>query len=177
MEPVGAAHSRVRRAAGFTLIELLVVLLLMGMMAGMIVTQLAHDDGGRAEAEAERLADLLEHAAAEALLTGRRIAWVAEPGRYRFLRWSESAGWGELTAQETLRPHVLPVGVEIESLRVAGRAPLRDMRLEFPADGLAAPAAITLAQGASRYLLSLPPAGRVRVVAGADRPGQSANLR
>jgi general secretion pathway protein H len=153
---------------------LLVVLVLFGVMAGMVGLQLAQGEGDQVRVEAQRLATLLDHAAAEARLTGRGIAWTAEPARYRFLRWSEEGGWRETTGQDALRAHDLPAGVTIESVHIAAQPPQSALRLEFSADGLARPAQIALTQGLVRYALEVSPVGLTRVGSNQDLPGDRA---
>ena len=55
---------------GFTLIEVLVVLLIMGLFVGMVSAIVRPDDSALLRVEAERLAQLLDLAAAESRLTG-----------------------------------------------------------------------------------------------------------
>ena len=74
--------------AGVSLVEVLVVLAIIGVMAGVGVLGLgAADRGARAEAEARRLADRLQLAADEVLVTGTPHALVWDAEGYRFLAW------------------------------------------------------------------------------------------
>ena len=81
--------------AGFSLVEVLVVLAIVGVMAGVSVLGLgAVDRGARAEAEAQRLADRLQLAADEVLVTGTPHALVWDAEGYRFLAWDRAgASW------------------------------------------------------------------------------------
>lgn len=147
---------------GFTLLELLVVLLIMGVAAGMVGAIVRPDDRALLGAEAERLAQLLELAAEESRLTGKRIAWTAEGAQYRFWRWRDDAGWSE-ALEDVLRPRRLPAGAAISDLRIeAGPAPGGALRLEFdPQGALAYDFRMTL--GEARYAVAASPVGEVRV--------------
>jgi general secretion pathway protein H len=103
--------------SGFTLIELLVVLLIMGLAAGLIGTLARPADRALLRVEAERLAQLLELAAAESRLTGKPIAFTAETSKYSFSRWRGDAGWSE-ASEDSLRPRSLPPGMAISGLRI-----------------------------------------------------------
>ncbi|HEX9185034.1 MAG TPA: prepilin-type N-terminal cleavage/methylation domain-containing protein, partial [Burkholderiales bacterium] len=114
---------------GFTLLELLVVLLIMGIMAGMVGAIVRPDDRARLRVEAERLAQLLELAATESRLTGKRIAWTADGAQYRFWRWRDDAGWSE-AGSDALRARSLPPGMAMSDLRIEGAPVPEGMRLE-----------------------------------------------
>lgn len=146
---------------GFTLIELLVVLLIMGIMAGMIGAIVRPDDRALLRVEAERLAQLLELAATESRLTGKRIAWTSDGAQYRFWRWRDEAGWSE-ESRDALRARSLPSGMALSDLRIEGTPVPEGMRLEFgPHGALAYDFAMTL--GAARYAVAASPVGEVRI--------------
>jgi general secretion pathway protein H len=146
---------------GFTLIELLVVLLIMGMTAGLIGAVLRPDDRARLHLEAERLAQLLELAAVESRLTGKRIAWTADGAQYRFWRWREDAGWSE-ASDDLLRARRLPSGMAISDLRIEAKPAPGGQRLEFePHGALAYDFRMTL--GEARYAVTASPVGEVRI--------------
>lgn len=147
---------------GFTLLELLVVMLIMGVAAGLIGAIVRPDDRALLGAEAERLAQLLELAAEESRLTGKRIAWTAEGAQYRFWRWRDDAGWSE-ALEDALRSRRLPAGAAISDLRIEARpAPGGALRLEFdPQGALAYEFRMTL--GEARYAVAASPVGEVRI--------------
>jgi general secretion pathway protein H len=102
--------------AGISLIEVLVVLAIVGVMTGATVIGLgALDRGGRAEAEARRLADRLELATDEALVTDTPLALVWDARGYRFLGWDGQAGaWAPAALPALGEPHALPAALRIE---------------------------------------------------------------
>lgn len=146
---------------GFTLLELLVVLLIMGVTAGLITALVRPDDRALLGAEAERLAQLLELAAEESRLTGRRIAWTAEGAQYRFWQWRDDVGWTEASS-EVLRARHLPPGMAISELRIEARPTPGGLRLEFePHGALAYEFRMTL--GEARTAVAASPMGEVRI--------------
>lgn len=146
---------------GFTLIELLVVMLIMGLAAGLIGALVRPDDRALLRVEAERLAQLLDLAAVESRLTGRRIAWTAEGTQYRFWRWRDDAGWSEVL-DDSLRARRLPPGMAITELRIEAMPSVGGLRLEFGPHGSLA-YDLRMALGESRYVINASPVGEVRV--------------
>jgi len=151
--------------SGFTLIELLVVLLVMGLFAGLIAAITRPDDGVRLRVEAERLAQLLDLAAVESRLTGRRIAWTAavtpEGAHYQFWRWRDDAGWSE-ARDDALRARSLPPGMALSDLRIEATPRPGGLRLEFDPDGSQA-YDFQMSLGAARYAVAASPLGEVRI--------------
>jgi general secretion pathway protein H len=146
---------------GFTLIELLVVLLIMGIAAGLIGAIVRPDDRALLQAEAERLAQLLELAAEESRLTGKRIAWTAEGAQYRFWRWRDDAGWSE-EGDDTLRARRLPAGMAITDLRIEAKPAPGGLRLEFDPHGALA-YDFRMSLGESSFSVTASPVGEVRI--------------
>jgi general secretion pathway protein H len=123
------------------------------------------DDRARLRVEAERLAQLLDLAAAEARVSGMPVAWTAESTRYRFWRWREDAGWYEAqddSSGDLLRPRSLPPGVTISALRIEAMAPPGGMRLEFGPDGSLA-YDFQMSLGAAHYAIAASPIGEVQI--------------
>jgi general secretion pathway protein H len=103
------------RDAGVSLVEVLVVLAIVGIMAGVTTLGLgALDRGARSEAEALRLADRLQLAADEALVTGGPLALVWDDRGYRFLGW-DAAGerWRASVQGDLGRRHELPAALRL----------------------------------------------------------------
>ena len=146
---------------GFTLIELLVVMLIMGLIAGMIGVLARPDDRAVLRVEAERLSELLDLAATEARLTGKRVAWTAEAHAYRFWQLRADTGWTEIR-DDALRARSLPPGMALSGLQIEAMQPADGMRLEFsPQGALAYDFQISL--GAERYTVAASPLGEVRI--------------
>ena len=152
---------------GFTLIEVLVVLLIMGLLAGVAGALVRPDDRGLLRLEAERLAQLLDLAAAESRFTGNAIAWTADGSGYRFWRMREdverSAPWSEILDSDLLRARALPQGMLVSGLRVADEPVHGAMRLAFAPHGPALPFSIEMSLGNARYAVAASPIGELSV--------------
>ncbi len=156
---------RTGKGRGFTLIEMLVVLLIMGLFVGLVSTITQPDERGLLRVEAERLAQLLDLAAAESRLTGKSIGWTADGPGYRFWRLREDAGgWSELRDSDLLRARTLPQGMMISGLRVENMRPQGVMRLEFTPYGATLSFTIEMSLGAERYAVAGSPIGEVRAL-------------
>src|SRR5687767_11696413 len=80
-------YLRPGKASGFTLVEMLVVILIMGMLLGLVSAIARPSEREPLRLEAERLAQLLTLATAEARLTGKPVGWTSDGAGYRFARW------------------------------------------------------------------------------------------
>jgi len=153
---------------GFTLIELLVVLLIMGLFVGLASTIVRPDERGLLRLEAERLAQLLQLAAAESRLTGSFVAWTADRSGYRFWRMpgdaEGSAQWSEIRDSDLLRLRTLPRGMTISGLRVENLPARGAMRLEFAPYRAALSFTIEMSLGAARCAVAASPVGELRVL-------------
>ena len=158
------------RTRGFTLIELLVVLMIMGLIVGLVSAIVRPDDRGQLRVEAERLAQLLDLAAAEARLTGTAIAWTADGPGYRFWRMTGDAEWSEVRDSDLLRARTLPQGMMISGLQIENMPARGAMRLEFAAYDPTLSFTIDMSFGVERYAVSASPIGEVRVVPGEGEP-------
>ena len=164
--------------AGFTLIEVLVVLMIMGLFVGLVSAIVRPDDRGLLRVEAERLAQLLDLAAAESRLAGKSIAWTADGTGYRFWRMTGdsegsaqepaqwSAQWTEIRDSDLLRARTLPQGMMISGLQVENMPAHGATRLEFAPYGQVLSFNIEMSLGAARYAVAGSPIGEVRVVPG-----------
>jgi general secretion pathway protein H len=152
-----------RPQRGLTLIETLAVLLVASLLVGLVGVKLAGNEVDAVRVEAERLAGLLDHASAEARLTGRRIAWAGEPGGYRFFRATDTDQWAELAPEGVMRPRSLPEGVRIEVAQDAGAWPRQVGRLQFAADGPGDPAEIRLVGAGRSIAITVLPVGMPRI--------------
>jgi len=161
---------RTGRGRGFTLVEMLVVLLIMGLLVGLVSVVTRPDDRALLRLEAERLAQLLDLAAAQSRLTGRPTAWIADGPGYRFWQFNQDAGWAAARDSDMLRARTLPEGMRIAGLQVENMRPQGAMRLEFSPYGTALSFSIEMALGAERYAVAATPVGDVRAVPGAGYP-------
>jgi len=148
--PISARGTCSRINAGFTLLELLVVLLIMGLFAGLVAAITHPDERALLRLEAERLAQLLDLAAAESRLTGRPIAWTADGARYQFWRWRDDSGWIE-APEDALRSRSLPPGMAISGLRIEFD-PYVPVTYE-----------LQMSLGAARCAIAASPLGEVRI--------------
>ncbi|MGV8923078.1 MAG: GspH/FimT family pseudopilin [Thermomonas sp.] len=164
---MGGHRTATASSRGFTLIELLVVLMIMGLVVGLAAAIVRPDDRGLLRIEAERLAQLLDLAAAESRLTGTPMAWTAEGPGYGFWRMTADGDWSEVRDSDLLRARTLPQGMTITGLQVEN-APVRGViRLQFaPYYGAAQSFTITMSLGDARYAVVASPIGEVQVMAG-----------
>ncbi|MEK6243848.1 MAG: type II secretion system protein GspH, partial [Pseudomonadota bacterium] len=151
-----------------------VVLLIMGLLVGLVSAIVRPDDRALLRLEAERLAQLLDLAAAESRLTGTSTAWTAEGPGYRFWRMSGdaeesaqgSAQWSEIRDNDLLRARTLPQDMMISGLQVENIPAHGAMRLEFAPYRPAHSFTIEMSLGAERYAIAASPVGDVRVLPG-----------
>ena len=162
---------------GFTLIEVLVVLLIMGLLVGLVSAIVRPDDRALLHVEAERLAQLLDLAAAESRLTGHSIAWTADGSGYRFWRLQEDTGWSDLRDSDPLRARTLPQGITISGLQVETVRPQGVMRLEFTPYGPTLAFNVEMSLGAERYAIAASPVGEVRVWPGEGKTNDATARR
>lgn len=103
-----------------TLIEMLVVLAIIGVMAGLTVLGMGGAArGANIESEARRLADRLQLAADEVMVSDRPIALAWDAKGYGFLAW-DGRGWRAEDGAAFAR-HALPAGLR---LTLPARGPL-----------------------------------------------------
>ena len=102
-----------RPDAGVSLIEVLVVLAILGALSGAVVLGAGGSGSATAEAEARRLADRLQRAADEALVTGVPRALVCDASVYLFVAWDDGAdAWGA-ASRILAEAHALPSGLAL----------------------------------------------------------------
>ena len=155
-----------RRRSGFTLLEMLVVMMIVGLFFGLVIAVTRPDDRAQLRLEADRLAQLLELAAAEAQLSGHPIAWTAEESSYRFWRGAEDASWLEIRDDELLHARTLPQGILVSGFRVESALPQGAMRLEFTTQGASLAFTIVMSLGEAHYSIVGSPIGEIRVAPG-----------
>lgn len=161
---MGFGQPAARNDRGFTLIEMLVVLMIMGLFLGLVSAITRPDDRAVLRLEAERLAQLLDFAGAEAQLGGKALAWTADASGYRFWRLGDDFTWAEIRDSDLLRARTLPQGVALTAFRVENMRPQGAMRLEFAPQGSSLAFTIGMSLGTERYAVAGSPVGDVRVV-------------
>jgi general secretion pathway protein H len=149
---------------GFTLVEILVVLVILGLVAGLVGGISMPDDRAMLRLETERLAQLLDLAATESRLSGKRIAWTAEKSGYRFWRFAADTEWQEIRDVDSLRPRTLPPGIQITSFSLENSLPRETMRLEFSSSGSALAFVIEMTLGAARCSVQGSPIGDLKIL-------------
>lgn len=140
---------RRQAAAGFTLVEVLVTLFVIAVIAGVAVIRLGGGDRQEVvDRETARLAQLLELAREEAVLSGEEWGFALTSERYRFLRLDEAANrWREI-AERPFAEHALPEGVSLRlSLADRGRIDGRETTVVTRDRGGQRPALLLLSSG------------------------------
>src|SRR5205814_8522317 len=121
----------------------------MGLFVGLVSAIVRPDGRALLRVEAERLAQLLDLAAAESRLTGQSIAWTADGPGYRFWRMTGDAEWSEVRDSGLLRARALPQGSTISDLRIEGMRSPQHIRLVFNPYGPSVAVCVEVSRGAA----------------------------
>lgn len=149
---------------GFTLLEMLVVLTIMGIFAGLVITNARPDNAASLRVESERLAQLLDLAATRARLTGRPIVWTTDGHSYDFWYFSKDDGWTKVADESLLRSRALPPGMTLSQLKVENMPAIDAMRVEFAAHGSTPAFSVVMSLGAIHYTVVNSPIGELRSI-------------
>jgi general secretion pathway protein H len=115
------------RHQGFTLIELMLVVVIAGITLGMVSLQF-RPDSHSLEAEAQRLASLMQLASDEAILRNRAILFEADSRSYQFLIRNNGT-WSPIRGDDMLRARQFPHGPL--ALRVTPDGVVGQIRIVF----------------------------------------------
>lgn len=147
------AHSPAGRARrGFTLIEVMVVMVIMGIVLGLVSLNAIPSPRQNLEAEAQRLALLLQLARDEAIVRNRLVAFEADTQRYRFLVRNEAV-WEPVTRDDLLRERGFksaPVQLLLDPPGTGGGTTLR---ITFGREPVDKPFVLTLVNGADQVAI------------------------
>ncbi|MBC2656175.1 type II secretion system minor pseudopilin GspH [Pseudomonas sp. MSSRFD41] len=143
---------------GFTLIELMVVLVIIGIASAAVGLSIKPDPLQQLRKDAERLAQLLQVAQAEARTDGRPITWRANAKGFAFDRPADGgSGVDDFRHDRQLRPR-------------RWDSPAMDVRIEprqrlvLNAEWINPPVRIVLSDGQHSLWVERTPAGQLRVV-------------
>lgn len=126
-----------RGEQGLTLVEVLVVLAIIGVMSGIAVLGLGGTSrGAGTQTEAHRLAESIQLAADEAMVTERTVALDWDVEGYSIVEWSAAdGGWRPMEAGGFGGRHQLPPDISLEGMSEAP-VPIGENRtLEFTVSG------------------------------------------
>ncbi|MGN8277889.1 type II secretion system minor pseudopilin GspH [Pseudomonas sp. SMN5] len=142
---------------GFTLIELMVVLVIIGIASAAVSLSIKPDPSKLLREDADRLAQLLQLAQAEARSDGRPITWRWDARGFAFTRRTEhGVGLDRFKEDPQLRPHRWQ-SPSIE-IRIEPR-----QRVVLNAEWLGEPLQIRLSDGQNSLTVQRSAAGRVQV--------------
>ena len=145
-----APHGRAAR--GFTLVEIMVVLVIIGIVLGVVSMNAMPSQRQNLQAEASRIALLLQLARDEAIVRNRLVAFEANAEGYRFIVRNENR-WDLVTTDDLLRERPFksaPVTLQLEPASDAGSGP---MRITFGREPVDKPFVLTLSSGDERVAI------------------------
>jgi general secretion pathway protein H len=149
------------RSRGFTLIEILVVVLLLGVTVAFLAVNLGSDQRETLRREASSLANGLEQAQDEAVVTGAALAWRGDAEGYQYFRRGADGSWTPLNGDDAFPPRRFPLPVRLVDVEVAGVKIAAGGLVVLPPSALAAPVRIVLEAGTERAAVEVGATARV----------------
>jgi general secretion pathway protein H len=135
-----------RGARGFTLVELMVVMVIIGITLGLVTVNAIPSPRQNLQAEAQRIALLLQLARDEAIVRNAPVAFEAERDRYRFLVRGEQR-WSVVTDSDLLRERPFKNAPVVLTLDPPGAGGGNPLRIVFGREPVDKPFTLTLADG------------------------------
>ena len=124
------------RRRGFTLVEVMVVLAIIGITLGLVSLNAMPSPRQNLQAEARRIALLLQLARDEAIVRNRLVAFEADSEQYRFLVRNETS-WDPVVKDDLLRERAFkgaPVKLLIDPPSAGNGNPMRIIFGREPVD-------------------------------------------
>lgn len=137
---------------GFTLVELMVVLAIIGISLGLVSFNAMPSPSQNLQAEARRIALLLQLARDEAIVRNRLVAFEADADNYRFLVRNESR-WDPVTSDDLLRERAFKGGPVRLSIEPPGAGSGNPMRITFGREPVDKPFVLSMAIGDDRVAI------------------------
>jgi general secretion pathway protein H len=141
-----------RAARGFTLVEIMVVMVIIGITLGLVSVNAIPSPHQNLQAEASRIALLLQLARDEAIVRNRLVAFEADSEHYRFLVRNEKS-WDPVTKDDLLRERAFkssPVTLLIDPASAGSGNP---MRITFGREPVDKPFVLTMAIGEDSFAI------------------------
>lgn len=144
---------RARAAGGFTLVEVMVVMVIIGITLGLASLNAVPSPRQSLQAEAQRIALLLQLARDEAIVRNRLVAFEANSERYRFLVRNDTS-WEPVTRDDLLRERTFqaaPVALLLDPPAQGGRNDT--LRITFGREPVDRPFLLILGSGGDRVAI------------------------
>jgi general secretion pathway protein H len=135
-------------ARGFTLVEIMVVMVIIGITLGMVSLNALPSPRQNLQAEAQRIALLLQLARDEAIVRNRLVAFEADGEQYRFLVRNETR-WDPVTQDDLLRERPFKRAPLTLTLDPPPNGPTVPLRIIFGREPVDKPFALSMADGSN----------------------------